>query len=123
MFLILIINCSVIIAMSVINDDTIINRLNRIDDICLYFYIAECVLKIIGLGIEKYFNDSWNVFDLAMVIISLVSDFFLSIVGILRAAKSFKASRIIKITKLNRGLKAFKTLRTIKFFNFLSSGA
>lgn len=123
MFIVLIINCGIIIAMAVITDESKIEELSKIDDILLYFYIAECVIKIIGLGIEKYFEDPWNVFDLVMVVISLASDLFIKLVGILRTAKSLKATRLVRISKLNRGLKALKTLRTIKFFNFLSFGA
>ena len=29
----------------------------KMDDYCKYFYILEGVLKLIGLGIEKYFED------------------------------------------------------------------
>jgi hypothetical protein len=54
-------------------DIEIIDAMDLIDGICLYFYISECILKFIGLGIVKYFEDSWNIFDLSMVIISLSS--------------------------------------------------
>ena len=40
-------------------------------------FLAECILKIIGLGIKNYFNDNYNVFDAIVVIISVV-DFVLN---------------------------------------------
>lgn len=46
--------------MMFIEDGNQMNILEIIDDICLYFYIIECIIKIIGLGLRKYFNDEWN---------------------------------------------------------------
>ena len=41
------------------------------DEICFYLYVLEFILKIIGLGIIKYFGDSWNQFDFGMIIVSI----------------------------------------------------
>jgi len=74
--LILISNCICLIIALTIKNESTINTLFIFDEIFLYFYIAEAVLKIIGLGFEKYFEDGWNRFDFIMVIMSLTSDFF-----------------------------------------------
>lgn len=60
MFLILIINTAAIITNMVIENEKIIAILDIIDTICLVLYIIEFLLKIVGLGILKYFEDSWN---------------------------------------------------------------
>jgi hypothetical protein len=38
------------------------------------FFIVELVLKLVGLGIGPYFNDSWNQFDFVVVIVSIISE-------------------------------------------------
>lgn len=38
------------------------------------FFIFEMILKLVGLGIGPYFNDSWNQFDFVVVIVSIVSE-------------------------------------------------
>jgi hypothetical protein len=50
----------VVIIIMFSNDEDLNIVLGEIDDICLYFYIVECIIKIIGLGVEKYFEDDWN---------------------------------------------------------------
>ena len=93
------------------------------DDYFLYAYIIEGIIKIIGLGLEKYFEDDWNMFDFAMIIMSLFSNFLYSVLTIVRSAKSVKATKILKLTKINRVLKAFRALRSVKIFNFFMIGA
>jgi hypothetical protein len=34
--------------------------LDEIDRIIVYVFLAEAVLKLLGLGIKNYFNDTWN---------------------------------------------------------------
>ena len=34
--------------------------LDQIDEVIIYIYIAEAIIKVVGLGIEKYFEDDWN---------------------------------------------------------------
>jgi voltage-gated sodium channel len=60
----------------VVTDPETAAMLSSIDDACLYCYIAECCIKVIGLGLTKYFQDDWNKFDFVMIGISLLSSFF-----------------------------------------------
>lgn len=60
MFLVLTLNCAIIIASAIVTDEDALLILDSIDDYILYVYILECILKIIGLGVEKYWEDSWN---------------------------------------------------------------
>jgi hypothetical protein len=70
--IVLINTIGILISTYTTNENTI-NAMDQIDTFCLYIYISECILKFIGLGIVKYFEDSWNIFDLSMVILSLSS--------------------------------------------------
>ena len=76
MMFILICNSVVLIYSAVSSDEDVLNILYDIDDYFLYIYIIECFIKIIGLGLEKYFNDGWNKFDFIMVILSIFSSVF-----------------------------------------------
>ena len=57
----------------VMTDDDTLAMFDKMDDSCLYFYILEFVIKIIGFGIEKYWEDDWNRFDFGMIILSVAS--------------------------------------------------
>ena len=68
--------------------------------------------KMIGLGLQNYARDKFNLFDCLIVIVSLV-DFTLSITiesegesdsGIMSA---FRALRLLRVVKLARHWKAF----------------
>ncbi len=89
----------------------------------VYFYIVECAIKIIGLGIEKYFVDGWNSFDFFMVILSLSSNILNEVLKILKNAKSAKTTKILRLSKLNRLFRVFKTIKNTKCFDFLMIGA
>ena len=104
-------------------DSPTIPTYDLIDQIILYFYIFECVVKAIGIGIEKYWEDDWNKFDFAMVMISIASDLLYEVLEVLRGAKTAKAGKLLRLTKINRVFKMFRAFRTIKFVNFLMIGA
>ena len=117
MFLILILNTTVILGSYLLSDYS--DTFDYIDSICLYFYIIEFLIKIIGLGIVKYFNNNWNVFDFVILVLGILAAFVNSIITLTKSAKSAKSSRVIRLIKLNRFFKAFKALRTIRFLNIL----
>lgn len=79
MLIIILINCVGIFLEMILYDQDILKFLNLLDDIILVFYILECGIKIIGIGIEKYFLDGWNRFDFFMVLLSLFSGFLYEI--------------------------------------------
>ncbi len=81
------------------------------------------MIKNIGLGIEKYFEDDWNKFDFSMILISILSNVLYSVLNILRSVKSAKAGKLLRLTKLNRVFKMFRALRTVKVFNLVMIGA
>ena len=81
------------------------------------------VIKSIGFGIEKYWEDDWNKFDFIMVLISIGSDLLYEVLTVLRGAKTAKAGKLLRLTKINRVFKMFRALRTVKVVNFLILGA
>ena len=87
------------------------------------------ILKIIGLGFHNYRQDSYNVFDAVIVIISLV-DWTLSRIPNLNAGSAlnaFRALRLLRMMKLSKSWKALaeilrktaKSLKDISNFSLL----
>jgi len=123
MVLVLAGNCTVLFISMTSDDQSQIDLCDAFDDYFYYAYILEMVIKLIGLGIEKYFDDSWNVFDFSMVVLSTLSLALSTTLSFLRSAKSAKATKLLRLTKVNKLFRIFKALRSIKFLNLLFSGA
>ena len=49
-----------------------------------FFYYAECLLKLIGLGPRNYFDDRWCRFDFFLVCASLLDQFFFELLMTVR---------------------------------------
>ena len=51
-------------------------------DFFIFFtvYALEALLKVLGLGITRYFASGWNVFDFTVTLLALVGVLILSIV-------------------------------------------
>jgi len=47
-----------------------------INVVFVFFFTSECILKLIGLGVRPFFNDSFNCFDLLVVISSICGIYF-----------------------------------------------
>lgn len=77
MLIITITNCILIVIAFFIEDTEILDIFSLLDTIFLIFYSLECLIKIIAVGINNYFDDGWyiklyyyrNVFDVSLVIL------------------------------------------------------
>ena len=74
----------------------------------MFFMVAfaiECALKIIGLQWKDYKADNFNLFDLVIVICSIIelalSD---SSAGVISALRAFRLFRLVKLIKSNYAL-------------------
>ncbi|NXG58449.1 SCN5A protein, partial [Hemiprocne comata] len=95
--------------------ETKINVLNKINILFVAVFTTECVLKLLALR-QYYFSNAWNIFDLVVVIMSLVA---LLLSGIGKAFENFlpptlfrviRLARIGRILRLIRGAKGIRTL-------------
>ena len=84
--------------------DDVQSDINTLDDVLLYIYTGEAILKIIGLGPLNYFRDPWNVLDFILVIISLMVDVTFNFLKTLRSLKIAKTLRITKVLKAQRAI-------------------
>ncbi|EAR99094.2 cation channel family transporter (macronuclear) [Tetrahymena thermophila SB210] len=102
------------------NSSSLDDIYTNIEIFFLSVYITDVCIKMIGLGINEYFDDYWNNFDFFMAIVSLVTIIGLKYIYFIKETKSTK---LIKITKLQRVLKIFRSIRSIKLLSFLKLGA
>ena len=87
----------------------LVTQTSVFDSLNLFFTILftiELGFKIIANGPKKFVNDGMNLFDAAIVAISLVDLIFFSKGGksSLGAVRAFRALRVLRITKLMRSL-------------------
>jgi hypothetical protein len=84
-------------------------------------YVIEMLLKWVGLGLRQYFQNAWNSFDFALVLISFL-DILLTQTDtdvpfpapVLRVLRLFRVARILRI------IKTAKNLRTIMLTVYIS---
>jgi len=90
--------------------DTIWPELAVVSMIMTYVFLMEAVLKIISLGFTDYTRDKLNIFDLTLVIISLVEDI---LVGNSSGLSSFRSIRLFKILRVTRIMRSLKYMKII----------
>lgn len=83
--------------------------LTTVDSACLWIFVAELLIKLIVYRFY-FFRSGWNLFDLAVVILSLFSDF-----------SFFSVFRIFRIFRVLRSLKALKSLRGFRMVSGLKN--
>jgi len=96
-----------------------------------WIFFSEMIIKLIGLGFKGYANDSFNLFDCAVVIISLADWVILAldldIGGGGGAISALRAVRLLRVFKLARSWTSFRdllqkmyiTLKDIRNFSVL----
>lgn len=103
------------------------NYLEYVNMVLSYIFIAEMVIKLLGMGIKDYCADSFNIFDGSVVIISIVEMIVARFIeGGLGggAISSLRAVRLLRVFKLARSWTSFRvllekmsmTLKDIQFF-------
>ncbi|KAL4429432.1 hypothetical protein ABPG74_021019 [Tetrahymena malaccensis] len=122
MLFVLVINCVILFISMTTDNQAKQSLMDQIDDYFFYAYLLECLIKMIGIGIEKYFDDSWNCFDFFMVLMSFFNIVLSTTLSFLQNTKSAKATKLLRLTKINRVFRIFKALRSIKFLSILLAG-
>uniref|UniRef100_A0A8C3XFI3 Sodium channel protein n=1 Tax=Cyanoderma ruficeps TaxID=181631 RepID=A0A8C3XFI3_9PASS len=92
-------------------NETKTNILSKINMIFVAIFTAECVLKLVALR-QYYFSNAWNIFDLVVVIMSLVGNIGRVFEHFLPPTlfRVIRLARIGRILRLIRGAKGIRTL-------------
>ncbi|XP_052550959.1 sodium channel protein type 5 subunit alpha-like [Tympanuchus pallidicinctus] len=102
--------------------DTKTNVLNKINILFVAIFTTECILKLVALR-QYYFSNAWNIFDIVVVIMSIVA---LLLSGIGKAFEHFlpptlfRVIRLARIGRILRLIRAAKGIRTLLFALMMS---
>ena len=78
-------------------------------------FIAECIIKLVGLGPVAYFHTGWNKFDFFVVMASILDIIIANIDGIDAAfLKSFQIIRVLRVMRITRALRLVKSLKGLE---------
>ena len=86
---------------------------DKLNDFFTWAFVAEMVIKLIGLGFKEYARDSFNLFDALIVILSIVDIIITSSTssdsqgGTLSA---FRGVRLLRVFKLARSWDSFRVI-------------
>ena len=99
MFLVIMVNMVIIILSYLDLNEETLSKVDTADQVIMYIFVVEAIIKIIGLGPSLYFRDSWNRFDFALVITSLCVDVTISVLKVAKNLRSAKSLWIVKLSK------------------------
>ncbi|XP_032546771.1 sodium channel protein type 5 subunit alpha-like [Chiroxiphia lanceolata] len=105
---------NMIIMMAENNQEGTKELLNKIDYFFVALFTVECVMKLLALR-QHYFKSGWNLFDLIVVVLSIVS------IGVSEAFKSFLSPtllRTIRLMRIGRILRLVRRVRGIQTLLF-----
>ncbi len=94
--------------------------LATMDTIFNAIYIGDFLIRLIGYGVENFFNDTWCKFDFIMVMVKVISMIGIEYLYFLKKAKSGK---LLKLSRVEKVIRIFRTIRGIKLLTFLKYGA
>lgn len=102
--------------------------METVNNILTLVFTLETLLKIFGYGLQKFGHDGFNVFDAAIVGLSL-ADFILGAntqaLSVIKIVRIFRIFRVLRVTRLLRSLKFMKILmqvilETLEDFGYMS---
>lgn len=104
-------------------------QLENVNEVFSFIFLFEMIIKLLGLGPNKYAKDSFNIFDGVVVIISCI-ELIIKYAGVPTTGGAFsglRAVRLLRIFKLAKSWKSFakllqdilKTLGEIQYFGVL----
>ncbi|KAJ7408210.1 hypothetical protein WISP_122266 [Willisornis vidua] len=112
--------CLNMVVMMAENDDEGTKKvLNKINYFFVAVFTAECVIKILALR-HHYFKSGWNLFDLSVVILSIVS------IGVSEVFQKFfsptvlRTLRLARIGRILRLVRKARGIRTLLFALLMS---
>ncbi|NXX38051.1 SCN4A protein, partial [Tricholaema leucomelas] len=110
---------NMVVMMAETNQEGIKSVLNKINYFFVAVFTAECVIKMLALR-QYFFTSGWNIFDLAVVVLSSVS------IGLSEAFKAFfsptllRIFRLVRIGRILRLIRRARGIRTLLFALLMS---
>nr|XP_060639342.1 sodium channel protein type 4 subunit alpha B-like [Anolis sagrei ordinatus] len=92
--------------------------LSKINVLFITVFTAECVMKLVALR-YYYFTNGWNIFDLVVVIMSIVGSVLSGIV-VSFSPTLFRVIRLVRIGRILRLIRSARGIRTLLFALMMS---
>ncbi|XP_062813886.1 sodium channel protein type 5 subunit alpha isoform X1 [Anolis carolinensis] len=92
--------------------------LSKINVLFITIFTAECVMKLVALR-YYYFTNGWNIFDLVVVIMSIVGSVLSGIV-VSFSPTLFRVIRLVRIGRILRLIRSARGIRTLLFALMMS---
>ncbi|NXR15840.1 SCN5A protein, partial [Semnornis frantzii] len=112
--IVILICLNMVVMMAETNQEGVKSVLNKINYFFVAVFTAECVIKMLALR-QYCFTSGWNIFDLAVVVLSLLS------IGLSEAFKTFFSPtllRIFRLARIGRILRLIRRARGIRTLLF-----
>nr|XP_034985727.1 sodium channel protein type 5 subunit alpha-like [Zootoca vivipara] len=113
--------CLNMVTMMVESDDQSEGKtfvLNKINILFIVIFTIECVMKLVALR-YYYFTNGWNIFDLVVVIMSIVGSLLSGIV-VSFSPTLFRVIRLVRIGRILRLIRSARGIRTLLFALMMS---
>ncbi|XP_066484180.1 sodium channel protein type 5 subunit alpha-like [Tiliqua scincoides] len=92
--------------------------LNKINILFITLFTMECVMKLVALR-YYYFINGWNIFDLVVVIMSIVGNVLSGLV-VSFSPTLFRVIRLVRIGRILRLIRSARGIRTLLFALMMS---
>ena len=114
MFLIIVINTIVIIILLTTYEQNLFDVMTVVDNVLIWVYVAEILLKWTGLGVRNYFMDGWNKFDFIVTFLSLLTLLTLVATSSNYGLRAIRINKTVRLIRLTRGFSMLKSCRSIQ---------
>ena len=92
-------------------NDNILFILEQLNNVFVGIFGAEVILKLIGLR-QHYFTVPWNVFDLVVVVVSVVASALSDLISHFVQPTIFRIVRLFRVTRVLRLIREAKVIHT-----------
>lgn len=120
MMIVVILNTVTILIYFFSYDQDTLDTIDSIDQVIIWIYCAEAVMKILGNGLLKYFKDGWNLVDFFSTVLSVVLVFVIDSSRFSDTAKTARALRSLRVSScyilLSLAAKSFETNQNSSFY-------
>ncbi|NWX20914.1 SCN5A protein, partial [Aegotheles bennettii] len=117
--IIILICLNMIVMMAENSQNDIKDVLNKINFFFVAVFTGECVIKILALR-HYFFTSGWNIFDLAVVVVSLISTGLSEGFGTLFSPTLLRIFRLARIGRILRLIRKARGIRTLLFALLMS---
>ena len=83
------------------------NGFHSANQMILYYFLFEIIIKLIGLGLRGFFHDIWNLFDLVILVISF---YFMDVSGSYFQPSPFRIFRFVNLIRIKALHSMFQSL-------------